>query len=116
VIRRYSDLVGKPVLPPKWAFGLGVSSGFEADSAEATVARARELREHSHSIPASVLHLNCFWQKFGWWSDLDWDADAFLNLARTSVGLLIEQTFSYHDPPPVSWRRARCSGFGPHVA
>ena len=81
VIRRYGDLLGKPILPPKWAFGLWVSSGFKADSAEATVDRARELREHR--IPASVLHLDCFWQKFGRWSDLDWDADAFPHPAQT---------------------------------
>jgi len=81
VIRRYSDLVGKPILPPKWAFGLWVSSGFTADSAEATVARARELREHE--VPSSVLHLDCYWQKFGRWSDLDWDSDAYPDPERT---------------------------------
>jgi alpha-D-xyloside xylohydrolase len=75
IIRRYSDLVGHPKLPPKWAFGLWVSSGFKADSAEATVQRARELREHK--IPADVLHLDCYWQKWGCWSDLEWDADVF---------------------------------------
>jgi alpha-D-xyloside xylohydrolase len=75
VIRRYTDLVGRPSLPPKWAFGLWVSSGFKADSAEATVARARELRQHQ--IPADVLHLDCYWQQWGRWSDLEWDADVF---------------------------------------
>jgi len=75
IIRRYSDLVGHPILPPKWAFGLWVSSGFTADSAEATVQRARELREHQ--IASDVLHLDCYWQKWGCWSDLEWDADVF---------------------------------------
>jgi alpha-D-xyloside xylohydrolase len=75
IIRRYSDLVGRPMLPPKWAFGLWVSSGFKADSGEATVARARELREYE--IPSDVLHLDCYWQKWGCWSDLEWDADVF---------------------------------------
>jgi alpha-D-xyloside xylohydrolase len=81
VIRRYSELVGKPILPPKWAFGLWVSSGFKADSADATVARARELREYE--IPSSVLHLDCYWQKFGRWSDLDWDTEMFPNPEQT---------------------------------
>jgi alpha-D-xyloside xylohydrolase len=75
VIGRYANLVGKPILPPKWAFGLWVSSGFKADSTEATLARAGELREHG--IPADVLHLDCYWQKWGCWSDLEWDADVF---------------------------------------
>jgi alpha-D-xyloside xylohydrolase len=74
-IRRYSDLVGRPSLPPKWAFGLWVSSGFKADSAEATFLRARELR--LRNIPADVVHLDCFWQRFGCWSDLEWDTDVF---------------------------------------
>jgi alpha-D-xyloside xylohydrolase len=75
VIGRYADLVGKSTLPPKCAFGLWVSSGFEADSADATLMRARELREHG--IPADVLHLDCYWQKWGCWSDLEWDAEVF---------------------------------------
>jgi alpha-D-xyloside xylohydrolase len=81
VIRRYADLVGHPTLPPKWAFGLWVSSGFKADSAEATVGRTRELRERH--IPADVLHMDCYWQKFGSWSDLEWDAESFPEPERT---------------------------------
>jgi alpha-D-xyloside xylohydrolase len=81
VIRRYAELVGRPILPPKWAFGLWVSSGFKADSAEATLARARELREQH--IPAQVLHLDCYWQKWGSWSDLELDADSFPEPERT---------------------------------
>ena len=81
IIRRYSDLVGHPSLPPKWAFGLWVSSGFQADSAEATVERARELRQRQ--IPSDVLHLDCYWQKWGCWSDLEWDADVFPDPQRT---------------------------------
>jgi alpha-D-xyloside xylohydrolase len=80
-IRRYSDLVGRPILPPKWAFGLWVSSGFKADTAEATLARARELREYE--IPSDVLHLDCYWQKWGSWSDLEWDSDVFPDPSQT---------------------------------
>jgi alpha-D-xyloside xylohydrolase len=58
-----------------------VSSGFKADSAEATVARARELRERH--IPVQVLHLDCYWQKWGSWSDLEWDAEYFPEPERT---------------------------------
>ncbi len=75
IISRYADLVSHPILPPKWAFGLWMSSGFKRDSADEVFARARELREHD--IPADVLHLDCYWQKFGRWSDNQWDTEMF---------------------------------------
>lgn len=71
----YAELVGFPELPPRWALGLWVSSGFSADSEEAVRARAKELRERR--IPAAVLHLDCYWQRFGRWSDMAWDTEAF---------------------------------------
>jgi len=75
IISRYADLVSHPILPPKWAFGLWMSSGFKRDSADEVLARARELR--AHDIPADVLHLDCYWQKFGRWSDNQWDTEMF---------------------------------------
>jgi len=29
------------------------------------------------NIPSDVLHLDCYWQRFGNWSDLQWNTDAF---------------------------------------
>ncbi len=75
IITRYASLVSLPILPPKWAFGLWMSSGFKADSAEAVVERAHSLRERG--IPCDVLHLDCFWQKRGRWSDMQWDTEVF---------------------------------------
>src|SRR5258708_3557404 len=62
VIRRYADLVGHPTLPPKWAFGLWVSSGFKADNAEATVGRARDLPQPH--IPPDFLPLHLYLHNF----------------------------------------------------
>ncbi|MCZ7544274.1 MAG: hypothetical protein M5R40_12395 [Anaerolineae bacterium] len=75
VISRYADLVSLPILPPKWAFGLWMSSGFKADSTEEVLERARTLRERD--LPCDVLHLDCYWQRWGRWSDLQWDTDVF---------------------------------------
>ncbi len=75
LITRYSELTSMPILPPKWAFGFWMSSGFGPDSAEATLERARKLREHE--IPCDVLHLDTFWQRDRHWSDLVWDAETF---------------------------------------
>jgi len=75
IIQRYAALVGKPTLPPKWAFGLWVSSGFTDEGAQAALDRASSLRERA--IPSDVLHLDCYWQRFGNWSDLRWNSDAY---------------------------------------
>jgi alpha-D-xyloside xylohydrolase len=75
VLHRFDQLTGRPVLPPKWAFGTWMSSGFFPDSQEQVLARARRIRERG--IPCDVLHLDCYWQVAGDWSDLRWDAASF---------------------------------------
>ncbi|MPZ70198.1 MAG: alpha-xylosidase [Actinobacteria bacterium] len=75
ILARYATLVGTPALPPKWAFGLWVSSSFTNDSSQATRERAQNLRKQD--IPADVIHLDCFWQRWGHWSDMNWDLDSF---------------------------------------
>jgi alpha-D-xyloside xylohydrolase len=75
VLARFDRLTGAPLLPPKWAFGTWISSGFFVDTQEAVLARARRIREHG--IPCDVLHLDCYWQTERHWSDLRWDAGRF---------------------------------------
>ena len=75
IITRYAELVGLPILPPKWAFGLWMSSGFQRDSQEEVLRRARSIREHG--VPCDVLHLDCYWQRFGRWSEMLWDKEMF---------------------------------------
>jgi alpha-D-xyloside xylohydrolase len=75
ILDRYDRLTSRPLLPPKWAFGTWMSSGFFADSQQATLDRARRLR--ADGIPSDVLHLDCYWQTPGHWSDLAWDREAF---------------------------------------
>ncbi|SDH84070.1 TIM-barrel domain-containing protein [Nonomuraea jiangxiensis] len=71
VLDRYDRLTCRPALPPKWAFGTWISSGFCVDSQERVLARARTIRERG--IPCDVLHLDTYWQTAGHWSDLRWD-------------------------------------------
>ncbi|WP_308169913.1 TIM-barrel domain-containing protein [Acrocarpospora catenulata] len=75
VLGRLDALTGKPVLPPKWAFGAWISSGFFRDTQERVLERARTIR--AKGIPCDVLHLDTFWQADGNWSDLRWDPVAF---------------------------------------
>ncbi|NUO98601.1 MAG: alpha-xylosidase [Nonomuraea sp.] len=71
VLDRYDGLTSRPSLPPKWAFGTWISSGFCVDSQERVLNRARTIRERG--IPCDVLHLDTYWQADGHWSDLRWD-------------------------------------------
>ncbi len=75
VITRYAELVSFPILPPKWSLGLWMSSGFQRDNADAVLQRARQIREND--IPCDILHLDCYWQRFGRWSELLWDKEMF---------------------------------------
>lgn len=84
IITRYASLVSFPILPPKWSLGTWISSGFQRDSANEVLRRARLIREYD--IPCDVLHLDCYWQRFGRWSEMLWDSELFPDPA----GLLAE--------------------------
>jgi alpha-D-xyloside xylohydrolase len=75
VLARFDALTGEPLMPPKWAFGTWLSSGFFADSEKQALDRARRIRELG--IPCDVVHLDCYWQTDGHWSDLLWDPQTF---------------------------------------
>jgi alpha-D-xyloside xylohydrolase len=75
ILDRYNWLTGRPVCPPKWAFGTWISSGFFRDTQQAVLARAATIREHA--IPCDVMHLDTYWQADGKWSELAWDPEAF---------------------------------------
>ncbi|OZV73772.1 alpha-xylosidase [Micromonospora echinospora] len=90
VLDRFDRLTGRPYLPPKWAFGSWISSGFYPDSQERVLERARRIRERG--IPCDVLHLDCYWQVDGRWSDLQWDTEQFPDPAGM-MATLAEQGF-----------------------
>jgi alpha-D-xyloside xylohydrolase len=75
ILDRYDGLTSRPVLPPKWAFGTWISSGFFVDSEDRVRDRAKKIRERD--IPCDVLHLDTFWQHEPYWSDLQWDPAQF---------------------------------------
>ncbi|WP_205328473.1 TIM-barrel domain-containing protein [Glycomyces sp. YM15] len=80
VLDRFDGLTSRPSLPPKWAFGTWISSGFFVDSEERVMERAKKIRERG--IPCDVLHLDTFWQHEPHWSDMQWDAENFPNPER----------------------------------
>ncbi len=76
VLVNYTNLTGKPALPPAWSFGLWLTTSFTTDYSEETVLKFVDgMKEHG--IPLDVFHFDCFWMKGFEWTSFEWDRDAF---------------------------------------
>ena len=76
VLKRYTDLTGKPSLPPAWTFGLWLSTSFTTNYDEQTVMSFID-GMLERGIPLKVFHFDCFWMKEFHWSDFVWDERVF---------------------------------------
>ncbi len=76
VLMRYTDLTGKPGLPPKWSYGLWLSTSFTTDYDEQTVMGFLD-GMLERGIPLSVFHFDCCWMRPFHWSDFTWDSRVF---------------------------------------
>ena len=75
ILSAFTALTSRPPVPPKWSFGLWISTGFDRldrAKAEAEVAKIRE-----QGIPCDVYHFDCFWLRDFHWCDLTWDTSRF---------------------------------------
>ncbi|PMQ01996.1 MAG: alpha-xylosidase [Dictyoglomus sp. NZ13-RE01] len=78
VLDNYTNLTGKPALPPAWSFGLWLTTSFITNYDEKTVTGFIEgMRERN--IPLHVFHFDCFWMKEYHWVDFQWDERVFPN-------------------------------------
>ena len=76
VIERYTDLTGRPALPPLWSFGLWLSTSFTTDYDEKTVTSfISEMKRRD--IPLDVFHFDCFWMREFEWCSFEWDKRKF---------------------------------------
>ena len=75
-LKRYTDLTGKPALPPVWTFGLWLSTSFTTNYDEETVMSFID-GMLDRGIPMKVFHFDCFWMKDFHWSDFLWDSRVF---------------------------------------
>ncbi|MGA2534001.1 MAG: TIM-barrel domain-containing protein, partial [Candidatus Aminicenantales bacterium] len=75
MIEHYTELTGRPPVPPKWSFGLWLSSGgtyrTQAE-VERLVAAASERR-----LPFDVVHVDPWWMRRRRYCDFRWDRRAF---------------------------------------
>lgn len=76
VLSRYTDLTGKPGLPPAWSFGLWLSTSFTTNYDEKTVMSFIDGMQE-RGIPLRVFHFDCFWMKGNHWSDFLFDPAVF---------------------------------------
>lgn len=76
VLRRYTDITGKPGLPAPWTFGLWLSTSFTTNYDEETVNGFVD-GMLERGIPLSVFHFDCYWMRGHHWCDFLWDPDTF---------------------------------------
>ncbi|CAM3600460.1 alpha-xylosidase [Erysipelothrix urinaevulpis] len=75
-LQTYTDLTGKPSLPPAWSFGLWMSTSFCTDYQESTVLKYID-QMIEKEIPFEVFHFDCFWMKEFEWMSFEWDSQVF---------------------------------------
>ena len=76
VLKRYTDITGKPALPAPWTFGLWLSTSFTTNYDEETVNRFVD-GMFDRDIPLQVFHFDCFWMKDYAWCNFKWDERVF---------------------------------------
>jgi alpha-D-xyloside xylohydrolase len=76
ILRKYTALTGRPALPPRWSFGLWLSTSFTTDYNEETVTHFVDGMTE-RDLPLSVVHFDCYWMRALHWCDFEWDRRAF---------------------------------------
>lgn len=76
VLERFTQLTGRPALPPAWSFGLWLTTSFTTNYDEATVNHFIDGMA-GRGIPLHVFHFDCFWMKAFHWCDFEWNRETF---------------------------------------
>ena len=76
ILARYTELTGRPALPPAWSFGLWLTTSFTTSYDEQTVTGFIQGMA-DRDLPLHVFHFDCFWMRGFHWCDFEWDAQTF---------------------------------------
>lgn len=74
VLHAYTELTGRPDVPPDWSFGFWQSKISYSSAAE-TLEVAERMR--AEDLPVDVVHLDTHWFRSDWFCDLEFDPDRF---------------------------------------
>lgn len=75
-IQKYTELTGKPALPPAWSFGLWLTTSFTTNYDEATTSSFIQGMA-DRDIPLHVFHFDCYWMEAYEWCNFTWDPKTF---------------------------------------
>ena len=75
-VSRYTELTGKPALPPAWSFGLWLTTSFTTNYDEETTSGFIQGMA-DRDIPLHVFHFDCYWMEAYEWCNFTWDARTF---------------------------------------
>lgn len=75
-ISKYTELTGRPALPPAWSFGLWLTTSFTTDYDEATTSGFIQGMA-DRDIPLHVFHFDCYWMDAYEWCNFIWDPKVF---------------------------------------
>lgn len=75
-IQKYTELTGKPALPPAWSFGVWLTTSFTTNYDEATTSSFIQGMA-DRDIPLHVFHFDCYWMDAYEWCNFVWDPKTF---------------------------------------
>ena len=73
-VEKYTELTGKPALPPAWSFGLWLTTSFTTDYDENTTSSFIQGMA-DRDIPLHVFHFDCYWMERFKWCNFQWDKE-----------------------------------------
>ena len=75
-VEKYTELTGKPALPPAWSFGLWLTTSFTTNYDEETTSSFIQGMA-DRDIPLHVFHFDCYWMEAYEWCNFVWDPATF---------------------------------------